>query len=76
MSSKYSKGKIYTIRCRYDDTKIYVGSTIMTLSRRLTCHRTDSKTEKCQNMLLYIEVNKTGWHDWYIELYDILIVIL
>ena len=27
MSEKYINGKIYTIRCKNDDTLIYVGST-------------------------------------------------
>jgi hypothetical protein len=28
MADKYKIGKIYTIRCKNDDTRIYVGSTI------------------------------------------------
>ncbi len=30
MSDKYKNGKIYTIRCKNDDTLTYVGSTIQT----------------------------------------------
>ena len=61
----YSKGKIYTIRCRTDDTLIYVGSTIETLAQRLTKHKATAK------------IHPNGWHkiindwnDWYIELYE------
>lgn len=65
----YSKGKIYTIRNRNDDTKIYVGSTIQSLAVRLGGHKKLSKTDKCMNRKLYIEVNN-DWSDWYIELYE------
>ena len=65
----YSKGQIYTIRCRTDDTKIYVGSTIQPLYKRFYSHKIDSKKEKCMNVKLYIEVNG-NWDDWYIELYE------
>jgi hypothetical protein len=65
----YSKGQIYTIRCRTDDTKIYVGSTIQPLYKRFYHHKKDSEKEKCMNIKLYIEVNG-NWDDWYIELYE------
>ena len=65
----YSKGKIYTIRNRNDDTKIYVGSTIQPLAVRFAAHKRDCKTERCMNMKLYIEVNN-NWDNWYIELYE------
>jgi hypothetical protein len=65
----YSKGQIYTIRCRNDDTLIYVGSTIQPLHKRFYSHKIDSKKEKCMNRLLYIEVNG-DWTNWYIELYE------
>ncbi len=65
----YSKGQIYTIRCRTDDTKIYVGSTIQPLYKRFYNHKIDSCKERCMNMKLYIEVNG-NWDDWYIELYE------
>ena len=35
----YTKGKIYTIRCKTDDTLIYVGSTIQPLSVRFGGHK-------------------------------------
>jgi hypothetical protein len=66
----YSNGKIYTIRCRTDDTKIYVGSTIQPLAVRFGGHKRDSKRDKSMNIKLYIEVND-NWDDWYIELYEL-----
>jgi hypothetical protein len=65
----YSKGLIYTIRNREDDTKIYVGSTIQPLYKRFHVHKSHSKREECMNRLLYIEVNG-DWTNWYIELYE------
>ena len=67
----YSFGKIYTIRCRYDDNLIYVGSTVeKKLCDRMSKHRAKSKRDECINIPLYQEVNKTNWDDWYIELYE------
>jgi len=61
----YQNGKIYTIRCRADDTKIHVGSTTMTLSKRIAEHRYASVNK---------EKTKTRWYneveDWDIELYE------
>ena len=65
----YSKGKIYTIRNRNDDTKIYVGSTIQPLAVRFGGHKKDSKNEKLMNIKLYVEV-ANDWSNWYIELYE------
>ena len=64
----YSKGKIYTIRCRTDDTLIYVGSTIQSLAKRLGSHKPHSK-DKNKNNLLYSTING-DWNNWYIELYE------
>ena len=65
----YTKGKIYTIRCRTDDTLIYVGSTIQPLSVRLGGHKVRSNNAKYQNNLLYRNINH-NWDNWYIELYE------
>jgi hypothetical protein len=66
----YSKSKIYTIRCRTNESLIYVGSTTEKyLSTRLAKHRGDSKLEKCMNYKLYVEVNN-DWSNWYIELHE------
>jgi hypothetical protein len=46
----YSKGKIYTIRCRNDPSLIHVGSTNQSLGKKLGHHKKDSrKTEKYPN---------------------------
>ena len=60
----YSSGKIYTIRCKTDDTKIYVGSTIQPLSVRFAGHKGHSK----KNYRWYKNID--DWNDWYIELYE------
>ena len=63
----YQDGQIYTIRCRTDNTLIYVGSTTMTLSRRMAYHRGNGKICKTA---FYTCVNG-NWDDWYIELYEV-----
>ena len=65
----YTKGKIYTIRCKTDDTLIYVGSTIQPLSVRFGGHKKASRQINCQNMLIYKTINH-NWDNWYIELYE------
>lgn len=64
----YQDGKIYTIRCRTDNTLIYVGSTTMTLPRRIAEHRFASVNNNSRK--LYQSVNN-NWDDWYIELYEV-----
>lgn len=64
----YSNGKIYTIRCKNDDSLIYVGSTTQTLSTRLGEHKKMSK--KHPNILLYKTIND-DWSNWFIELYEL-----
>ena len=63
----YQDGQIYTIRCRSDNTLIYVGSTTMTLARRIAYHRGRGKIS---NTKFYTSVNN-NWDDWYIELYEV-----
>jgi hypothetical protein len=63
----YQDGQIYTIRCKTDNALIYVGSTTMTLSRRMVAHRCSSKTS---NRKIYQSING-NWDDWYIELYEV-----
>tara|TARA_B110000046_G_C12871411_1_gene346166 strand:+ start:90 stop:803 length:714 start_codon:yes stop_codon:yes gene_type:complete len=69
MDVRYQKGKIYTIRCRDDNSKIYVGSTISPLSQRLAKHRSSSKNDKQKKIILYQNING-DWDNWYIELYE------
>ena len=66
----YQQGKIYTIRCRTDDTMIYVGSTIQSLAKRWGGHKVHSKEESRKNMLIYRTING-DWNNWYIELYEL-----
>jgi len=66
MDKRYENGKIYTIRCRYDDNLIYVGSTIEKyLSSRMSKHRYDNRN---RNKLR--EYINDDWQNWYIELYE------
>lgn len=68
----YSKAKIYTIRYRGDDSLVYVGSTVQSLSVRMAEHRRKYNVENRQeyNMLLYIKMRETNINDWHIELYE------
>ena len=63
IDERYKRGKIYNIRCSYDDSLIYVGSTINTLAKRMYRHRS---AKKCS---LYQYVNG-DWKNWYIELFE------
>jgi hypothetical protein len=63
IDERYKRGKIYTVRCRYDDSLIYVGSTINLLAKRMGSHRFN---KKCS---LYKQVDG-DWNNWYIELYE------
>ena len=63
----YSLGKIYTIRCKSDDSLIYVGSTVQKLSMRWGGHKNTAK--KHPSWDLFVAINNK-WHKWYIELYE------
>ena len=65
----YQNGKIYTIRCRSDNTLIYVGSTTQPLAKRWGEHKPRGNNVKYQNMILYKTING-NWDDWHIELYE------
>ena len=68
IDERYKRGKIYTIRCRDDDSLVYVGSTIQPLAKRIGLHRVASK--KKPDLVLYKYVNN-DWDNWYIELYEV-----
>ena len=72
MSDKYKNGKIYTIRCKNDDTLIYVGSTVQPLFKRWHQHKKSINNEKSikYNYPLYKKIRETNIEDWYIELYE------
>ena len=61
----YSKGKIYTIRCRDNPECIYVGSTVQSLSQRWGNHKCASLTHP--HLFIYKSINN-NWNNWYIEL--------
>jgi len=63
MSDKNKNGKIYTIRCKNDDTLIYVGSTVQPLFKRWHQHKTRLNNEKCNNFLLYKKMRETNIED-------------
>lgn len=66
--NKYSNAYIYTIRCRTDDSLIYVGSTISSIHKRLSAHKNNCKNGKPGSLYNYIIDN--DWSDWYVELYE------
>ena len=72
MSDKYKNGKIYTIRCKNDDTLIYVGSTVQPLFKRWFEHKCRVNNEKSKeyNHFLYQKMRETNTQDFYIELYE------
>lgn len=67
IDERYSKGKIYVIKNKNDNSKIYVGSTIETLSTRKSKHKYDSKnySSRC-NLYKYID----DWNDWEMTLHE------
>ena len=56
----YQNSKIYTIRCKTDDSLIYVGSTIQPLSKRMVEHRSKHNKENNENFTkpLYIKMRE------------------
>jgi hypothetical protein len=63
VDERYKNGKIYLVKCKYDDELVYVGSTIQNLYDRMSGHRRD---DTCS---LYHFVNG-DWDNWFIELYE------
>jgi hypothetical protein len=51
----YKQGKIYTIRCKTDDTLIYIGCTTQSLCERMAKYRYDSM--KRSNNFFYQHIN-------------------
>lgn len=72
IDEKYKRAMIYTIRNIKDDTLIYVGSTINTLSKRFDNHKRKCKYGKKEHGIisLYNYIENNDWTDWYIELYE------
>jgi hypothetical protein len=68
----YNNSKIYTIRCKVDNSLIYVGSTTQPLSKRMVEHRSKHNKEKYDSYTkpLYIKMREFGIENFYIELYE------
>lgn len=66
--NKYSDASIYTIRCRADDSLIYVGSTISPIHKRLSAHKSNCKNGRSGS--LYKHIVDNDWSNWYLELYE------
>tara|TARA_R110000772_G_scaffold54042_3_gene123398 strand:+ start:187 stop:492 length:306 start_codon:yes stop_codon:yes gene_type:complete len=66
---RYHKSKIYSIICKEDNAKIYIGSTTDTLSAKFSKHKFESKQENKKHILLYQTVNG-NWGNYYIELIE------
>jgi len=67
IDKRYENGKIYLIKCKTDENMIYIGSTINTLSKRLTNHKSDLRKNKNKTKLSkYVK----DINDLYIELYE------
>ena len=68
----YQNSKIYTIRCKADETLIYVGSTTQLLSKRMVEHRSKHNKDYSDNYSkpLYIKMREIGIDNFYIELYE------
>lgn len=64
----YKNGKIYAIKNITDATKIYIGSTKLTLPHRFGIHKYRCKIGKKGALFKHIENN--DWSQWYIELYE------
>jgi len=63
VDKRYEEGKIYLVKCKYDDELVYVGSTFRTLEDRFSSHKGDKKCSLYQ----YVDGD---WDNWYIELYE------
>jgi len=63
VDKRYENGKIYVVKCKYDDVLRYIGSTINTLEHRFNRHKYD----KTCSLYKYVDGD---WDNWYIELYE------
>ena len=67
--SKYRNGKIYRIWNTAND-KIYVGSTIQPLHRRMIGHRCDARKPECPKVKLCEDMNTLGHENFKIQLIE------
>ena len=68
-SKNYTNGRIYKI-LNYIDDACYVGSTCLSLSKRMAAHRTAANQPKEQHSLLYTKMTGYGNENFYIELIE------
>lgn len=61
------EGKIYKIVNILDSDKFYIGGTSLSLSRRLSFHKSRSKE---RDSFFYEEVKRLGWNNFRIELIE------
>ena len=69
MENKYQNSKIYSIKNTLND-EIYIGSTTVSLSQRMTKHRASLKCEKRGKCLLYQRMKELGVDNFYITLVE------
>ena len=69
MESKYSNGKIYSIRS-YQTDMIYIGSTCQELCNRLSQHRTNYKNYLLKKSRYISSFKLLEYDDYYIELIE------
>lgn len=67
--SNFRNGKIYQIKSLLDGAQFYYGSTVTSLSKRLTCHKWQA-THDPKNMRVYEYFNTHGWINAKIELVE------
>ena len=65
----YQEGKIYKIYNTINDD-FYVGSTTQKLCERMREHRSNSRSNKLENMLIYKAFGELGVEKFYIELIE------
>ena len=69
VETSYKNAKIYKILNHVND-EVYVGSTTQALSKRMSCHRGNTKLETRKNKPLYKLMNEIGVDSFYIELIE------
>lgn len=69
IDGRYANGKIYTIKNRFDNSKIYVGSTIESLKSRFSKHKHDCRYYS-NRVSLYKYINENRWDDWEMSLFQ------
>ena len=69
MENKYHNSKIYSIRNKFNDD-IYIGSTTVSLSQRMTKHRASMNCEKRGKCLLYQKMREHGVENFFITLIE------